>query len=157
MNEILTYPHPALRQQAIYVSEVTESTYDDLRRMLALMLHNHGVGLAANQIGLSQRMFVALFNEQLVAFINPVIIGRDYPVVEENEACLSLPGISGTIKRFDNVLLEATGFDGKLHRYQLNGLPARIAQHEIDHLHGRLILDILQLQENHKTEFIQEW
>ena len=116
-----------------------------VRDMINLMLSNNGVGLAANQVGVLKQVFVASPNmrrEEVLVLFNPRIIRRRGRVISE-EGCLSLPGINIKIKRAASI--EACGLDleGKEIRIKADGLLARIIQHEVDHLNGKLILDYL--------------
>ena len=102
-----------------------------------------GVGLAAVQLGVPIRLFVACFSgpdgPEEVVFVNPRLIEQD-GAQQEEEGCLSLPGVRSNIRRFARVVLEATDRTGKCFRRQLDGLQARIVQHEMDNLNGVLIV-----------------
>jgi peptide deformylase len=108
--------------------------------MLALMRAHAGIGLAGPQVGLSQRLFVAEFEGQSVCLANPVILergGRDRMA----EGCLSLPGLNVELDRDHQVAVEGYDIHGQKEKHLLEGLWARIMQHEIDHLDGVLICD----------------
>jgi len=113
--------------------------------MLDLMYEAKGVGLAANQVDLPFRMFVLNLatdpdeGEELV-FVNPVI-RRAKGSVEQEEGCLSLPGVYGSVWRPKKVNVQAFGIDGKEINATIDGLLARVVQHETDHLNGVLFTD----------------
>jgi peptide deformylase len=137
---------PVLRQRAEAVSGVT----DEIRRLVddlfETMYAAKGVGLAANQVGLAQRVAVVdVGTEQPdpLVLINPSIVqrGAESDVVEEG--CLSIPEIFGDVERPLSVVLEAIDRDGASYRLEVSGYKARAIQHEIDHLDGILFLDHL--------------
>jgi peptide deformylase len=115
------------------------------REMLELMYEAKGVGLAANQVDLPLRLFVINLashpdeGEELV-FINPVI-SRAKGSVEQEEGCLSLPGVYGNVWRPKQVNVQAFGVDGKEINATIDGMLARVVQHETDHLNGVLFTD----------------
>lgn len=144
---ILIYSHPALRKIAIPVKEFTRDLRADITQMLKTMDRADGVGLAANQVGLSYSLFIARFEDNNPwVFINPILIRQEQPIIIREETCLSLPGLSKLLKRSEKITIEARNIDGIRQLYNLRGLPARIAQHEIDHLHGQLIIDHKELE-----------
>jgi peptide deformylase len=143
LAQIRQYPDPALRMEA----KPVETFDDDLRRlaerMSELMVDAVGVGLAATQVGILQRLFV--FNpggdQKTAAIVNPVITPRGDEVESDDEGCLSLQGILAPVERFVSITLEGKDVNGGDVSYELEGYPARTAQHELDHLDGVLILD----------------
>jgi len=140
---IIHYPDPRLRVTCSPVEEIDESVRRLVQRMFELMFARQGVGLAAPQVGVTVRLFIAcptLDPNDRRVYVNPRIIsesGRQ----EEEEGCLSIPGVHCRIKRYRQVTVEATHLDGE--RFQETGqdLTARIFQHEHDHLEGTLIVD----------------
>ena len=142
LAQIRQYPDPVLRLQA---REVTEFD-DDLKRLAArmrqLMKDAHGVGLAGTQVGILQRIFVFQRGEEdVVTVVNPVIAARGGETEIADEGCLSLQGVLVPVERALTVTLEGTDEDGKELTLELEGHPARIVQHELDHLDGVLIFD----------------
>jgi len=141
--------HPVLRQKS---PEVPPSWPDlELSKIIdtmraALAAESDGVALAAPQIGVSLRIFITSPNanpeqpEGLV-FINPKIVKSSRREVELVEGCLSVRGIYGKIKRREKVTVRALGQDGRPFTRHMSGLLAQIAQHEIDHLDGKLFTD----------------
>ncbi len=113
-----------------------------------------GVGLAANQVGLDKRIFLAKIapksktsaGSEFAAFINPEITNFSKEMQEEFEGCLSIPDIFGYVKRAQEVTVRYTNTKGQIKSRTFTGLPARIMQHEMDHLNGRLFIDHVQNQ-----------
>ncbi|MBL4701739.1 MAG: peptide deformylase [Phycisphaeraceae bacterium] len=141
---IVLYPDPVLRQVTKPVEHVTPEIQCICRRMLELMHQAPGVGLAAPQVGLLLRLFVANASgepEQDMVFINPVITADGKVTEDLDEGCLSLPDITASIRRPQAVTIEATDINGERFRVSSDDLPARIWQHEYDHLDGILIID----------------
>jgi peptide deformylase len=110
--------------------------------MRQLMQDARGVGLAATQIGILQRVFVFQKGEgDIVAVVNPALTDVSDEVETEDEGCLSLQGVTMPVERHLRVTLEGQDPEGNPVRYELEGHAARVAQHELDHLDGTLILD----------------
>jgi peptide deformylase len=142
LAQIRQYPDPVLRMEARPVEEFD----DDLRRltirMTELMKDANGVGLAATQVGVLRRVFVFVPVEGEVAvLVNPQIASRGEEVSNDDEGCLSMQGVTVPVERPVAVRLEGRDEVGADVAYDLEGMPARIAQHEFDHLDGVLILD----------------
>jgi peptide deformylase len=120
-----------------------------VRQMLDLMYTHDGVGLAANQVDLPYRLLVmniksdATAKEEEHVFINPVIMSRRGGLEEKEEGCLSLPDINAPVKRSQKVTLSAYNLAGEELTLKLEGLYARVVQHECDHLDGILFIDHL--------------
>jgi peptide deformylase len=146
--QIVNYPHPALR----YVSRPVTRIDDDLRgavaEMFQLMYAARGVGLAANQVGLPYRFF--LLNptadpeqkDQELVFINPEIVKR-HSSIEDEEGCLSFPGLYSRVRRAKKIKARAFNLAGELIEYEVEDLLSRAIQHEADHLDGKLFIDYL--------------
>ena len=143
--QIVYYPHPALRRQSKPVKRVDAQLRDLVRRMFDLMYEARGVGLAANQVDLPLRFFIANLKgdpqegEELV-FINPVL-SRPKGSEEAEEGCLSFPELYGNVTRPKRICVNAFGLDGKEIQADLDGLLSRVVQHETDHLDGTLFTD----------------
>jgi peptide deformylase len=142
LAQIRQYPDPALRMAAHPVEEFD----DDLRRladrMAQLMVDASGVGLAATQVGVLQRLFVfAPDGERVLTLVNPEIVSRSDELETEDEGCLSMQGVTVSVERPVAVRIEGLDERGKKVAYDLEGMAARIGQHELDHLDGTLILD----------------
>ncbi len=140
---ILRYPDPRL-QQATQPLEATDPSLVPLvDRMFELMFAARGVGLAAPQVGLSLRLFVACPGGPEAprrVYVNPRLLSLEGQM-EEEEGCLSVPGITCRLKRSRLVAVEAMDLAGRKFQETGEGLLARIFQHETDHLDGRLIVD----------------
>ncbi|MEX0776455.1 MAG: peptide deformylase [Phycisphaeraceae bacterium] len=141
---IVHYPAPVLRAKAKPIGRITEKVRSLAERMLQLMHEAPGVGLAAPQVGVSWRMFVANptgdpADDQV--FINPVLTEPSREMHDRDEGCLSLPDITAQIRRPKAITITATGLDGREFSLSSDELAARIWQHEIDHLDGVLIID----------------
>lgn len=142
LAQIRQYPDPALRMAARPVEDFD----DDLRRladrMAQLMVDASGVGLAATQVGVLQRLFVfAPDGERVLTLVNPEIVSRSDELETEDEGCLSMQGVTVSVERPIAVRIEGLDERGKKVAYDLEGMAARIGQHELDHLDGTLILD----------------
>jgi peptide deformylase len=136
-REIVKYPSDILRQQAKTVTKIDQGLIDE---MMKLLHEANGLGLAAPQVGVLQKLFVYDDGELSGALINPKIIhssGEQLGV----EGCLSLPGIQGEVRRADEVTVTGMNEKGKHVKIKAQGLRARLFQHEIDHLYGTLFID----------------
>jgi len=141
LARIRQYPDPALRLRAAEV-EIFDADLDRLiERMTALMQEAVGVGLAGNQVGVLQRLFVFVQGDDPRAIVNPVIASRSQETEVDEEGCLSLQGVHVSVERPTSVVLEGQDPRGRTERLELEGLPARVVQHELDHLDGVLIID----------------
>ena len=142
---ILKYPDPRLRTLATPITEVTDVHRQQLDDMLETMYEAPGIGLAATQVDIHERMLVIDISEEKNdprVFINPEIIARDGVEVME-EGCLSVPGIYEKVERADKVTVCALDRDGKAFEFEADGLLAVCIQHEIDHLDGKVFVDYL--------------
>ncbi|MCA9229246.1 MAG: peptide deformylase [Planctomycetales bacterium] len=146
--EVIHFPHPTLRHVSKPLKRVDVELREMIAQMFELMYRHEGVGLAANQVDLPYRLFVANptgdpdNKEAEQAFINPVIrSGKGQ--VEGEEGCLSIPGVLGPVVRKERISVEAYGLTGESFVGELDGLFARIVQHEVDHLDGALFIDRL--------------
>ncbi len=142
---VLKYPHPVLATKTLEVQTITEAERRLVRDMIETMHAESGVGLAANQIGVSKSLFVASADQvrgQELVFFNPRIV-RSEGVIKEFEGCLSVPEFYEPVKRAKKVWMRATTLDGKEVEVRGEGLLSRIFQHEIDHLNGVLFIDRL--------------
>lgn len=145
LREILHYPDPRLRQRAVPVRSVSERTRTLVDDMAETMYHAPGIGLAATQIGVLERVIVLDVSDErndLRVFINPEILARDGMGVME-EGCLSVPGIFEEVARAQHVLVRALDREGHSFEMEANGLLAVCIQHEVDHLDGKVFVDYL--------------
>ena len=144
LAQIRQYPDPALRMQAKPVAEFDDELRRLVERMRALMVDASGVGLAATQLGILQRVFVFDTGDddhEVAALVNPELVRRSDELETDDEGCLSLQGVLVPVERSVTVRVEGWNERGEAVGYDLDGFPARAAQHELDHLDGVLILD----------------
>jgi len=145
---IVPYPHPALRYESRPVTRIDDELRATTREMFDLMYAARGIGLAANQVGLPYRFFVLNLTadpeqkDQERVFINPEIIKR-HSSTEEEEGCLSFPGLYAKVQRARKIKAQAFDLDGNLVETAADDLLGRAIQHETDHLSGRLFIDLL--------------
>ena len=147
--EIKKYPDSFLRRKTLTVKEVTEKEARLFKEMLFTMRHFAGIGLAAPQIGIAQNLIVADIGEGAVMLANPRIL-RAKGSGKLEEGCLSIPGITVNIERPFEIIVSGLNENNQLIEIEAKGLLARVLQHEIDHLKGRLIIDYLNLLEKFK-------
>ncbi len=135
---------PVLRQKAEPLQAVDEDIRRLIKDMFDTMYQADGVGLAAPQVGVSQRIIVVDPHEQDVkpfGLVNPVIVQSADDVERGEEGCLSIPGLKDIVERPAAVVVEALDAEGKPVRIEAEGLLARVLQHEVDHLDGILFID----------------
>ncbi len=130
--------NPIMHKKCEPVTEIDDNLLELIGKMFVKMQENNGVGLAANQVGISKQLCVATVENQtkLMAFINPKIIFRNKKKFKLKEGCLSAPGIMVARKRNTEIHVECLNIQGKKEVYKLTDFDARILQHEIDHLNG---------------------
>ena len=153
---ILRYPDPRLNLVAKPVEQVDERIKQLVADMAETMYEAKGIGLAATQVDVHERVVVMDLSEsrdQLQVLINPVIIERDGETVYE-EGCLSVPGIYDKVNRAESIVAEALDAEGKPYTIRADGLQAICIQHEIDHLDGKVFVQYLSRlkQERIKTK-----
>jgi peptide deformylase len=143
LAQIRQYPDAALKLQARPVEQFDDELRSLVERMKRLMVDASGIGLAATQVGVLQRLFVfqAGEDEDAVAVVNPEIVERSTETDVDDEGCLSIQGILAPVERAVSVTLVGRDENGEEVRYELEDIYARAAQHEADHLDGVLILD----------------
>ena len=141
LSQIRQYGDPVLRMQANAVESFDEELEKLTERMLLLMRDADGVGLAATQVGILRRVFVFSNDGEDVVVVNPVLTKTGGGVETDTEGCLSLGLVRMPVERSVEVTLEGVGVDGTPFSLELEGLPARVVQHEADHLDGKLIID----------------
>jgi peptide deformylase len=145
LRQILHYPDPRLRRKAEPVAEVTDEVRALIADMAETMYEAPGVGLAAIQIGVAQRVVVIDVSDtrdQLRVFVNPEIVSAEGKQVLE-EGCLSVPGIFEPVARAEHVRVRALDRDGKAFELDATSFLATCIQHEIDHLDGKVFVDHL--------------
>ena len=142
LAQIRQYPDAALKMTARPVDEFDDDLRRLVDRMKQLMVDANGVGLAATQVGVLQRLFVFQASEdETVALANPEIVDRGEVTAVEEEGCLSIQGVLLPVERPAKIAVQGQDEHGADVRYELEEPFSRIAQHESDHLDGVLILD----------------
>jgi peptide deformylase len=144
--KILNYPHPSLRYPAVPVTKIDARLKQIAQDMLALMYEHRGLGLAGPQVGVPFQLLVLNFSgdrekkDHEGVWLNPVILDRK-GTLEDEEGCLSFPGLYQKVRRAKTVRVQAYNLDGQAMEITASDLPSRAWQHEIDHLHGVLYID----------------
>ena len=133
---------PVLRQHSAEVPEVDDGVRSLIDSLFETMEAAKGIGLAANQVGVTRRVAVVDVEEVRLVLVNPVISGTEGRARAE-EGCLSIPDAYGEVMRPERLVLDALGRDGTPYRLEASGLLARAIQHEVDHLDGILFIDHL--------------
>jgi peptide deformylase len=142
LAQIRQYPDAALKLQARPVAEFGDDLRSLVERMKLLMHDANGIGLAATQVGVLQRLFVFQPSEdEVLAVVNPEIVERSEETEVADEGCLSIQGVTVPVERSLEVTIVGQDENGADVRYELEGYGARCAQHETDHLDGVLMLD----------------
>lgn len=146
---IVKIPSPVLRAVALEVTKLDKATLKFINQMVKEMDKANGIGLAAPQLGVSKRIIVISPGESKpIALINPVITETSGEEVGQ-EGCLSIPGLYGDVLRFASITVEAHDINGKPVAYDMSGLSARVIQHEVDHLEGKLFIDTVDVATLH--------
>jgi peptide deformylase len=145
---------PVLRQRSDELPAVTDESRQFIEDLFETMDAAHGVGLAANQVGVAQRVAVIDADGTRIAMVNPRVVESSGRATKE-EGCLSIPDIYADVTRPAQVTLEALDQHGAPYRLEAEGLLARAIQHEIDHLDGILFLDHLGAMK--RTMLLSRW
>ena len=151
IRNIVKIGDPILLKKSRNIEKFDEKLFVLLDDMAETMYKENGAGLAAVQVGVLKRVFVADTGEGLLELVNPVIIDTE-GVQEEQEGCLSLPGECGITSRPSIVKVKAQNRNGKWFIYKAEGLKARCFCHEIDHLDGILFTDRVIRKANDNVE-----
>ena len=147
---IVTVPDPVLRRKAHKVTEFDKSFQKVVDDMIDTLRDAPGVGLAAPQVGLAERLIVIEYGDdedetvpkKLYVVVNPEIVSASEEMVEGLEGCLSVPDLVGTVSRHQSIVIKGLNRYGKPTRIKASDWMARIFQHEIDHLNGILFTDL---------------
>lgn len=141
--KILTYPNERLRVVSKPIEIIDDSIVGLSKLMINVMEKNHGVGLAAIQIGIDKRAFVYYdpITKKPEIIINPQILETKGITISKGEGCLSVPGITSNVQRAHTVFGKGVDIDGKEFDFEFTGLHSIAFQHEIDHLNGILFID----------------
>ena len=146
--KIVQFPHPSLRHPARPLTAIDKKVQDAAAQMLELMYEHKGLGLAAPQVALPYQLIVLnpsgdpQKREEEGVYVNPVVLEKKGSV-EDEEGCLSFPGLYQKVRRAKTVRVQAYNLKGELIDAVVSDLTARLWQHEVDHLHGILFIDKL--------------
>jgi peptide deformylase len=144
IREVRLFGDPVLREPASPVARVTNAVQSLIEDMFETMYKEDGVGLAAPQVGVSERIIVVDPREEGVrpfALLNPEVLSTSEETDRSEEGCLSLPGLKDIVERPSKVTVAGMSPDGEPRTIDAEGLLARILQHEVDHLNGVLFID----------------
>ena len=141
--DIRVFGDPVLRQVTTPVRAVTPELLALADDMIETMYAAQGIGLAAPQVGRTERLAVVDVDDEKFVLFNPEILSSSSAVARAEEGCLSIPEVMGDVERPERVRIRALDRDGKPFEVEAGDLLARCFQHEIDHLHGRLFIDYL--------------
>lgn len=138
--------NPILRAVSADVVDFNDELAAFIEDLKDTMAAAKGLGIAAPQVGKNVRVFIVTLgfkeeNQQILAMINPVIVSRSATTNIDEEGCLSLPGLYGNVERFSEIEVEFFDAKGGRHSLKLQGLDARVVQHENDHIDGILFID----------------
>ena len=149
MKKILFVPHPILRQKALDLKSIEKEDILIAEEMKEVMLNASGLGLAANQIGYLKKIITINivdkknnFETNYILF-NPKILSYSKDKIKMEEGCLSIPQQYADIERSSEIEVEYINYKKKLIKRKVKGIEARVLQHEIDHLSGKLFIDYL--------------
>jgi len=145
---VLRFPDPRLKTKASPVNEITDATLTIIDNMITTMYDEKGVGLAATQVDIHQRIVVidvSENNDQPIVLINPEIITKSDDTLINEEGCLSVPGIYAKVDRHASCTVKALDIKGKELTLDGEELLSICIQHELDHLNGILFIDYLSL------------
>jgi peptide deformylase len=141
LSQVRQYGDPVLRMRANEVVAFDDELARLVERMTDLMHDAHGVGLAATQVGVVRRCFVFEHDGEDRVLANPTITKTGKDVEVDDEGCLSLGTVRVPVERAAEIVIEGQNAAGEAVKYELDGMAARVVQHELDHLDGKLILD----------------
>ena len=151
-RQIVLLGHLTLRQRAQPVARVTDATRALIAVMFDAMHERKGIGLAANQVAESLRVFITNApDDHERVFINPEIVETSIETEVIEEGCLSIPGVNADIERPSRVRVQALNLKGRPFVVEATEMLARVVQHELDHLNGRLFIDHLDWQERQRV------
>lgn len=155
IRKLVTIPNTKLREKSLRITRVTPSIKALAQDMIETTLDwdhdsEYGAALAAIQIGKTIKLTVVRNNfddgkdQTFLTFLNPEIIQKSRDFIIDIEGCLSVPGYYAKVPRASKIKVKAMTLDGEEVRLTLEGFPARVFQHEIDHMHGKLFIDMVK-------------
>ena len=157
---ILTYPNEILRKPTEPVNfplsrEIKQLTKD----MIDTVKKADGIGLAAPQVGKSVKLIIIDLEKNgvpLIVLYNPKIVSKGFKKIDVEEGCLSIPGVFGKVKRPKKVTIQAQNAEGKTLKFSDEAWISRVVQHEIDHINGKLIIDLIK-KYTQGEEIVKKW
>lgn len=153
---ICTLGEDVLRVVAAPVKDIDDELREFIKGMFATMKADRGLGLAAPQVGRSVRLFVCHADKDKDrVFINPQIVRMSEELVDYEEGCMSIPGLYAEVKRPREVSVQAYNEKGRPFTIDADGLLARVIQHELDHLDGKLFID--HLSKAKRERIVSQW
>ncbi|MCX7820591.1 MAG: peptide deformylase [Brevinematales bacterium] len=154
--EMATYGDPVLRKKAEEVKKIDKEILEIIENMKETLMNQSGVGLAAPQVGISKRIFIVDLPQEKgtrrLILLNPKIIFYSKDKIVAEEGCLSFPGVWGNVERSNRVRVKGTLLSGKSTVIEGEGMFARVLQHEIDHLDGKLFIDYFSPEDKEKNK-----
>jgi len=152
MIDILRIGNDVLKEKATLVSDIDENIKNIINEMTEILEKKNGVGLAAPQIGERKRIFITKVPGDIIrVFINPEIIQTSQELEVYEEGCLSIPGVWANVVRPSAIIIQAWDVKGKVFKIEVDGVLARVIQHEFDHLNGILFTDRLNDKQREKV------
>ncbi len=146
---VFKVPDPVLRGIAVDIVKINKKTHLLIDDMMRIMRKANGIGLAAPQVGVLQKLIVVSPDGMRPsALINPKIVKMEGSQTGQ-EGCLSIPGLYGDVTRAEYVEVEGLDRKGRPVTWELEGLPSRVVQHEVDHLNGILFTDLVKVETLH--------
>jgi peptide deformylase len=146
---------PILREGTKPVAAITAEVQRLIDDMFETMYAARGIGLAAPQVGRSERLAVVDVDDEPMVLINPEILESSSATEKAEEGCLSIPDVYGDVERPKGVRVRAMDRDGNVFEREASGLLARCMQHEIDHLHGKMFIDYMSVLK--KRAAMSQW
>jgi peptide deformylase len=152
VSSICQLGNPILRQKAEAIANVHDrSVQNSIEQLMSSLTESNGVGIAAPQLGRSIQIVIVASRPnpryphapymEPVVMINPKVRSHSDELVKDWEGCLSIPGIRGLVPRYKSIEVEYTSCDGRREQQKFSDFPARVFQHEYDHLEGKVFLD----------------
>lgn len=149
--KIVTYPEEVLRREADPIGDINQEVRDLADKMTEVMFREEGVGLAAPQVGVGKRLVVVNLEDDFHILINPEIVERSKEEEVREEGCLSVPGPEAPVSRSTKVVVKGMDLEGNEIELTREGMAARVFQHEVDHVNGKLFIDHLSDAERSLT------
>lgn len=149
--KIVTYPEEVLRREADPIGDINQEVRDLADKMTEVMFREEGVGLAAPQVGVGKRLIVVNLEDDFHILLNPEIVERSEEEEVREEGCLSVPGPEAPVSRSTKVVVKGMDLEGNEIELTREGMAARVFQHEVDHVNGKLFINHLSDAERSLT------